>query len=373
MFAVFLISILTLIAILIVLGYFIIKNKKITNKILIILGAILVVALALIACCIEPKETNDLYRHFKCIDLMREYGTDAITEYDTLPATKGLFYLVSLLPTNHLLPFISAIIIYGIFMFIIYDFNKRNDITSRVVAIGILLNFAMCTYATCISGIRNAMAFAFIALALYMDLIRKEKPIKTIWPYIIAVCLHPASWLVIAIRIIYQLTYKLKHIDKLKYLILLIGLFPSVIINVLYFINLDATIYIADKLHAYTMHPWQDDIRLLCVLVILLICIYIVTIWLKRKNNEIEYLKYINFLQFYILVIFGSMFIDQIFIKRLTILLAFLMIPLVYLIENNSTKKQKLIIYGITIFFITGLVAYSVVQVRGNMSFVFLN
>lgn len=356
-------AITVLILIMIILIYFIIINKKCTLRVLRILLISTIVALAIIAYCIEPKITNDLYRHFQGIDYIRTYGFTAMKTYDEAIGAKILFYIVSLLPNNHFLPAIAAIITYGILFYIILDFCKNNNTSSRIVAVAILLNFSMCTYSTVISGVRNAMAFAFCALALYLDLIREQKGLKKIIPYLIAISIHPSTIMIIGCRLLLNL----KQINLYKYLLLFWSFITKYLIKALYFIGTNITIYVGNKLQDYFMGNWIDDMRLLYVSIALVIVIYFIT---KHIKDE-QYLRYTTFLQTYILLIIGSVFVAKIFVKRLLILMAFFMIPLVYLIEKNTEKKKQVIFYSILIFFMCGLIPYSVIEVKGNMGLIF--
>ena len=358
----FIVAILVLISILGVLIYGIIVNKKVKKSMLITVQIILIATLAILAFLIEPKESNDLFRHFEKIDLIREKGFGIKLEYDYLIIVRLLFNLVALLPSNHFLPAISVIITYGISMYIIYDFTKRNETTSRVTSIAILLSFALCSFYVAASGIRNAMACSFLALGLYLDLIRKEKLVKKIWPYIIAALIHPVAYIVIIIRLLLNI----KWLSKIKYVILLIGLLYRPIMNLLKLINLEITNYLAQKMNAYLVVESKEDIRWMLVIWMFLIFLYVISIIIEKKNKDEKFEQYLNFVQIYILSIFALTFVVDIFTRRLTFLLAFLMIPFVYLIEENLEKNQKIFCYGVLIFLLCGLLPYGLAELRNT-------
>ncbi len=358
----FILVILILVSILGILIYGIIANKKINKKVLIILQIILIVTLAILAFLIEPRESNDLFRHFEKIDLIREKGFGIELEYDYVIIVKLLFGFVALLQNNHFLPAISVIITYGISMYIIYDFIKRNETTSRVISISILLSFALCSFYMVTSGIRNAMACSFLALGLYLDLIRREKLIKKVWPYIVATLIHPIAYIVIAIRLLLNI----KCLNKIKYAILLIGLLYSPIMNLFKFINIEITNYLAQKMNAYLILESKEDIRWMLVVWIFLIFLYVISIIIKKKNENKKFDQYLNFVQIYILFIFALTFVVDAFTRRLTFLFAFFMIPFVYLIEENLEKKQKIFCYGVLIFFLCGLLPYGLAELRNT-------
>lgn len=362
MLGLFIIVILILILILGILIYGIIVNKKVKRRVLIAVQIILIVALAILAFLIEPRESNDLYRHFRDIDLIREHGFGTVQQYNNVILIKLLFALVALLQNNHFLPAIAVLITYGISMYIIYDFAKRNKATSRVISIAILLNLALCSFYAVASGIRNAMACSFLALGLYLDLIIEEKLAKKIWPYIVAALIHPMAYIVIVIRVLFQI----KWLDKIKYLILVVGFLYRPIMKLLYFINIEWTKYIAQKMELYLVKESIEDIRWLLVVWIFLIFVYAVTIILKKIKQDNKLKNYLNFVQIYILFIFAFTFVADIFTKRLTFLLAFFMIPFVYLIEKNLVKRKKIFCYGVLIVLLCGLIPYSIVELKNT-------
>ena len=365
MLYVFLIASFILIINIIMLAYFCFKNPKTTTKFNKIISISIILSLALIAFLIEPQKTNDLYRHFAGIDRFREYGSfnDINAEYNDIIGAKILFYIISFLPSNHFLPLIAIIVTYGILFYIIDDFSKRNIVYTRTIAMSIFLGISICDFYSTMSGVRNTMAFAFLALSLYKDLIKKEKGIKIIWPYIIAVSIHPASWIVIALRLVLEFSKS----GKLKYILLFWGIAVSYIIQILFKISP----YIASKLQMYvTEEDDVTDFRFFLVKVIFIVLVYLLTI-LVKKSKDVNYLKYINFLQLYIFFMIGSIFVSTIMFGRLYFLPGFLLIPLLYLVEKNFTPKDKISIYIVLAIFIIGCLLYSVVQIRGNTGWVF--
>lgn len=355
-----------------------VRNKTISANMVKIILITTLIALAVVAYCIEPKQHNDLYRHFEVVDTFRNEGFVNVADYDSLIGTKILFFIIAILPNNHFLPAIAAVITYGIGFFIIYDFNKNQTVGSRTLLISVLMIFTMTTYATVVGRIRNAMAFAFLALALYYDLIRNEKKIKIIPFYLIAISIHPSSFMVIAVRLLLSVIDKIKSkckikgVENLKYVMLGWSAIIPVIIKILNIINTPFTQNISSKLVGYSLRSIVDDIRLFLVYIAILVFVYIIS-EIIRRQKDVPFEKYIYFIQLYIIIIFGSILIDKLFVRRLIIVLAFFMIPLIHMIEQKIKGKYKLAIYLLFIFFAVGLIAYSVVEVKSNMSFIFLN
>ena len=206
------------------------------------------------------------------------------------------------------------------------------------------------------------MACSFLALGLYLDIIKGKKFIIKVWPYIIAALIHPMAYIVIAIRILLQI----KWIEKLKYLVLAVGILYRPIIKLFYFIDLSITNYLAQKMELYLVKESVEDIRWLLVIWAFLIFIYVITIVLKKKNENIKFKKYLNFIQLYILFIFALTFVVDVFTRRLTFLFAFFMIPLLYLIEENFDKRQKIFCYAVFIIILCGLLPYGLAELRNT-------
>lgn len=363
MLYVFLVAIALLLLSVIILIYFCIIDKNINKNLIVCISIIIILSLSTIAFMLNPSKSNDLYRHFEMIDIFRNTNFEANDELNEVFGAKILFYIVSFFPSNHLLPVISVLITYGILFYMIKDFVKNKNVSTRCVAISVFLGIAICDYVSVVSGIRNAIAFAFIGLALYKDLIKEERGIKIIWPYIVAVLIHPSSWIVIVVRLILNL----RSSEKIKYFLLFWSAFVDLIIEVLFKVSP----YIATKLQLYFTEDFLSDFRIVIVKLILIIFIYVITMILN-KNKNVEYKKYINFLQLYICSIIGSLFVSTVIFGRLFLLLAFLMIPLIYLIEKDISKNRRRMIFVVLAIFIIGFLAYSVIQVRGNMSFMFI-
>ena len=364
MLYIFLIACFILVIDIIMLVYFCFKNKKTTSKFNKIIAISIILPLMVIAFLIEPQETNDLYRHFAGIDRFREYGRfDINNEYDNIMGAKILFYLVSLLPSNHFLPVIGICITYGILFYIINDFSKMKIVYTRTVAIAIFLGISICDFYSTISGVRNTMAFAFLALSLYKDLIKKEKGIKIILPYVLAVSIHPSSWIVIVARLI----LKFSKNGKLKYVLLFWGVTVGYIIKLLFNISP----YIALKLQMYvTEEDTVTDFRIFFVKILFIGFTYLLTVLIK-KYKDVDYLKYLNFLQLYICLMIGSIFVSTIMFGRLYFLPGFLLIPLIYLAEKNLSIKDRTNVYIMLAIFIIGCLFYSAVQIIGNTGWVF--
>ena len=136
--------------------------------------------------------------------------------------------------------------------------------------------------------------------------------------------------------------------------------------NLLKLINLEITNYLAQKMNAYLVVESKEDIRWMLVIWMFLVFLYVISIIIEKKNKNEKFVRYLNFVQIYILSIFALTFVVDIFTRRLTFLLAFFMIPFVYLIEKNLVKRKKIFCYGVLIVLLCGLIPYSIVELKNT-------
>lgn len=355
---VFWLSLSMLIVLVFILALMFVSNKKIDNRALLCIMIMFIVSLSLIAYTIQPNVENDSYRHFEVIDYIRKYGFSACIAYNECIVFKIMLYLISLFPNNQILHLFAALVDYSLFSYLVYDYKKTYNPSSRCLSISILLSLSLVTFSTVISGIRSAMAIVILSLVFYFLLIKKHKfNFKLFLLILIAGLIHPLSYLVVSIYIFYLLFNK----SNFKYISFFWSALVGIVIKLLEFLNLA---YFAEKLKIYTEGNWIDDIRLYYItLIFLIFTLYVY--FLIKKNKKIKHVQYIDFMNVYILFIFGSVFVAKIFVKRMLIFLAFGSIPFIDNVDNLGSKK--IVLYLVYLFFIVGLIAYSVVEIRGNM------
>ena len=358
---IFLLSIITFIYCILFLIYSARKGKRIKDKSLSKLMVAMLLAIATFSYFINPSETSDLYRHFLSIDELKYNGFSA-SIYDELIGSKCFLYIISMLPSKHWLPFFSAIITYGLGMWIIFDYYKNEKCSSKVLLFSILFMLAIDDFYTVTSGIRCAMAMAFMATGIYLKFLKNKKIIMYLPFIVISLTIHSISYLVFALIILFKFIKK----KRLNFLILLWGFFIVEIISVMRYLRL---FFEANKLSNYFYGESNTNYVVLALRIILVVIILILSLKIKKStiNNKenIIPMDYIEFVKLFSLVSIGGLYINTIFIGRLLFLLGFLLIPFLHTIEKCANIKNKIIVNMYFCIFFTyniGIVLYSMLR-----------
>lgn len=358
----FLISIIciTLICTLLIISFFV--DLRINKYQIAIGGIIFAVSLSVIAYCTEPVYTDDLYRHFQEITMMKNGGLYYLENqaiYKDNFIINYFFYFISLIGNERLLPFFSIVLTYIIFFYIIYDFCKKEKVKIDILAIYIFMHFALCFLRYSISGVRNYLAFSIIALAIYREIVKNNKNIITYMLYIIPVFIHSSSLIFILLRV----TYKLFSKVKIKYLMIFWTYLCPIIIEILVNTSLSILQDAGIRLKYY-MNISNVDIRIMGIFLIVMIQMEALIRIISKRGyvEQHKYLKqYIQLLEIILLFTIGSIGIPQIFI-RMCRGISFIMLPLIFLAFTYFTKNKKNYWYIINGCIILGLFTYQAID-----------
>ena len=137
---------------------------------------ILVVAMAVFGSSINPPSHGwDLYRHYQYLEALRTANysfTDYMFNFDNilgggtrsgLYGFKLYFFLMSRFKSNRLLPFVTLLIVYGIWCYITQDWLQKKNRT-ELLAPSFLFCLATMPYVYVNTGIRNGLAASIVAL-----------------------------------------------------------------------------------------------------------------------------------------------------------------------------------------------------------------
>lgn len=175
--------------------------------------------IGMMAYCYEPTYEIDLSRYFYQLDYCRTIPfSQAFTwAKDGFVVKNLLFWIISRLGDNHILPLLSMTTIFGVATYICIDSTKESDIRPfKILAVQLML---LPLYNT-LSNVRNVVAFALIILAVYRDLVYKKRNIITILLYILPCFIHMAGLAMVLIRMILPLVKKKPYLG----LILTLGI-----------------------------------------------------------------------------------------------------------------------------------------------------
>ena len=162
-----------------------------------------VASLGIIAYTWQPKET-DLTRQFILLENIRRFDGSLIDFlldpdigghiYATLYAYNIYRYIIAKLFTgNSMLPFLTIIIDYSIFVYILFDYRKSRVNNGMVPSVCLAICFGCLPFLFAVSGIRNGLASSIMAYAIYGYIYKRRKMVFFIVLSAIAILIHPSS------------------------------------------------------------------------------------------------------------------------------------------------------------------------------------
>lgn len=260
------------------------KDSSYTKKELIIIITLLVISLSTIGYLMIPSKTTDLFAHFMTMDKIRLEGFKEVTSVDNIFVIKILFFIVSLLKNNHLLPFVTIIITYSIYFMIFINYHKKYQIKKFDSIYFITLFFALCNYYYIATGIKSGIAYSLLALSIYL-VENKKKKIGYLLMLISIFC-HGSTLILISLYFISKL--KLFR-TKYRFTLLFTFLGTSLMGFILSLIPIPMFNYISDKINLYiNRHTFSlNPIVLITEIVIAIFLIYRCQIIIKKHKSDI--------------------------------------------------------------------------------------
>lgn len=341
-----------------------IKNISVRDKNLKISLIILIFSLVILSMCIKPSDVYDLYRHYEVIEQFKLSGYWTETVYDNFIIIRLIFYIISLFNYNELLPAISCIITYGIFVHIIIDFKTRNSLGIRQIAISILLNLTMIPFVVVYSGVRNTMVFSILALAIYREFVEKKRNVLTYLIYLLPIFIHYATIIIIGLRILYIFVDK---IFKYRYILLVWSLSASLISKILLIIPNSYIKGMGAQIGNY-IGDFLGDTRIFIVnFVLVLVFLIIFEIIIRKEEYKNTKLKEIlRFIDMVLIIAVGGFFVPNI-LDRLLLFIGMFTPIICYVIFNLlKNRKFKTFIFSFLAIYIIGCAAYQYVGIVNN-------
>lgn len=190
----------------------------------------IVVALTIIAYYIVPAESDDLYRYYGLLNILREKGKaglDYIVElnwynWQTFITFRYYFYILSFFPNNHFLAAVTMFIVYGLMFLIMYKAAQRYRIGKTYVLLGTMFFLSTYWFYDTASGIRNGLAFAIVMACAYYHLVERRNVTFCLLGYVAACLLHSSPILPAALILITLLTIKIN--SQFMNIIMVLGL-----------------------------------------------------------------------------------------------------------------------------------------------------
>lgn len=316
------------------------RRLSLNKKQWILCGALLISGLAMIAYSIIPPVEWDLSRHYELLGEMETGGMTYVineSKYAHLPVINFFFAAIAMTGKYHLLPAVTVVISYMFLMYIIKETNVIYNVDNFFIAGAVLFNFAFCPFLHIVSGIRNALAFAFLAYVFYADLMNKKSKFVIICEYFMALLIHPASIIILGIRISLSVLRKWKGIN----IILVIwSILAEAVAQILKVIPIIFFNDIGNKLYDYIHNQVFSGYKILVVKLFFALTVFFVVEIYKKEIKDKKLLVYVEGVQKIILLMIGSF--KVVFIAdRLFFFFAFAAIPLLALIYKKSRGRLR--------------------------------
>ena len=176
-----------------------------------------VVAMTVLAYHIVPDETDDLYRYYGLIDIMREGGKAGLDyivdlnwyDWQTFISMRYYFYFISFFPNDHYLAAVTIFIVFGLMFLVMYKAAQRYQVSKGYALMGTLFFLSTYWFYDTASGIRNGLAFAIVIACAYYHLVEKRNIILCLFGYVAACLLHSSPILPVVLILITLLTTKI--------------------------------------------------------------------------------------------------------------------------------------------------------------------
>ena len=176
----------------------------------------IVVAVTIIAYHIVPDETDDLFRYYGLIDIMRERGKAGLDyivglnwyNWKTYITFRYYFYLLSFFPNDHYVAAVTMFIVYGLMFLVMYKAAQRYQVSKGYVLLGTLFFLSTYWFYDTASGIRNGLAFAIVIACVYYHLVEKRNITLCLLGYVAACLLHSSPILPVALVLLTLVTMK---------------------------------------------------------------------------------------------------------------------------------------------------------------------
>lgn len=167
-------------------------------------GILLAFAVGIIVYHIVPTAEMDLSRYYSYLDELKQSsfsGGIAQIWSKSDPLSYSFMFIISYFSSNNFVPLVTALIGYGIYFYIIFDYSKIKELTTLTTGLAIMYFFAIYNIINSFTGIRFGLGISIFLLALYLDVVKKRRKISLIL-YIITPLIHSSTITLLLIRLI---------------------------------------------------------------------------------------------------------------------------------------------------------------------------
>lgn len=173
-----------------------------------------------------PAETADLYRLTGFMHDWAAYSPAQLLErcvQSSTPVYIAYFWVVGQLGVDGLLPASSALIYHLLVFSCLWDYARRENISTKNVALTLAVIMSFGSFLQVISGIRSYLAFALIVRCIYREIICGRTIIFSTPGYLLAALMHPAGLALVALRLLVLLGQRGSHPLERVFSLLFVG------------------------------------------------------------------------------------------------------------------------------------------------------
>lgn len=287
--------------------------------------ALLTVVLSVLAYFCEPLKTDDLSRYYNTLETLRNVSLsgyfdlqrDGYANFDAVPVCGLYFFFISKLGNNNLLPAITIFITYGSMFLVIWRFAQRYKVSKLYMFVAVLFLLSTYWYYDTCSGIRNGLAFNVCMFCLYFDLIEEKNKLLCWIGYFVALGIHSAAIIMLALRAFAELTFRIKRKFVNIFALVAITCGASIIELAGKFFNNSFMNVLLEKTekNASRIVSFGPTTILNLAVIVWITVVFIYTVQLVKKA-EIEGLdKFFNFMVVLLTFTFGSLSSWLIFVR----------------------------------------------------------
>lgn len=293
---------------------------------------------------------SDLYRIFNDMDMFRYMG-DEYMGYMTAPLSRMYISFFVIFDDNSLLPFVTCIIYYGIYLFFIYKLGINNDIKNKYILVVIFFVVSITNYSVVIGNIRYSIATMIYVICLYYDLV-KDKKIYCLG-YIISILMHPGTFIYLLIRCLVK--EQLKKSIVISVLLIILLNFIEEILSVL---SILSPVFFGDILSKFLLYKdvsnFDEATTSTYMIYILIIAVISILVYIVKKQLNVvgnnDYNRLMNLLILDIIITVGFIFNYQLLSRILS--LGITLLPILMLLDFKCNNNKNRMYYYIVISFI---------------------
>ena len=162
--------------------------------------------LAILAYFFQPRIGYDLCSYNIWIQNMKSFnGSDVLNYifYNGEFISMFYIYIISRIGNVQLLQVLPTFLIYFIILYIIFDYCKMIRSSRKSLLLIMILSLSLFKYVFAVSSFRYILAYCIFSLAVYKDLVKKEKSFLCYALYVVPIFIHISSILLILIRMLF--------------------------------------------------------------------------------------------------------------------------------------------------------------------------